>query len=174
MSYDLERLEQATGYSVRQMAAHLGFAHTENLYRLRRTGLSLDLAERYAIKLGRVPYEVWPEWLAESAELAWETEQQDRERADLGERERKAKNAERYRRLYRSNPAYREAQKAKRRRYSEESHDYVLGRQRRYHEANRERDNERSRLARLRMKGDVAEDARGTVKTRQSETDTGS
>jgi hypothetical protein len=51
----------------------------------RRGGLSLDQADRYAIRAGWHPAEVWPQW--------WElVEQADAERTERAEAKRRRKN----------------------------------------------------------------------------------
>lgn len=47
-----------------------GAAEVRRLYRLRRTGRSVDQADRWAVRLGFHPAELWPDWSTFEAGLA--------------------------------------------------------------------------------------------------------
>lgn len=58
--FDFAALERCIGGSRDYVAARLGVA-TKTVDRFRREGLSEDTADRYAVRAGHHPGEVWPE-----------------------------------------------------------------------------------------------------------------
>lgn len=140
--FPLQPLADRHGVTLAALGRHLGVSGT-TWKRYRDLGVSRDVADRLAGRLGLHPAEVWPEWIEDaSVECALDLcevrfvpisknhrfcSPQHRDRAKVGERARR--NAERYR----TDPAFREKVKAARRAFYAENAAYEKRREaRRY------------------------------------------
>lgn len=59
--YDLQPLLEHTGLTRRQLQTELQISWT-TLIRLEHDGLTDEAADRYAIRLGHYPWQIWPTW----------------------------------------------------------------------------------------------------------------
>ena len=112
----------------------------------RRIGLTAEQADRYAVKLGLHPYEVWPE-MADDAAKAASVTCPECERGFFPVRSSQVYCSKRCRQRllqrewkrnrYQSDPQFAAAQRAARRAYYAECGEYERARQRRYDKARR-------------------------------------
>lgn len=134
--YPLAALLEATGLTESGLTREVGLSGS-TLKKAREVGFTADAADRYAVRCGLTPLEVWPDYgqvpCVECGQLFAQTRSTHRYcewncAARAGRRRR-----------YAEDPAYREQRKAAARRHKEENRraEQIAGAQ--YRERNRER-----------------------------------
>lgn len=143
--YPLEALVVASGLSEHQLSVKVGLKGT-TLRNARTDGLIERAADRYAVRAGLHPFEVWPEMAEHQLEdTSTECAAPDCARRFIPTRSghrfcsRRCGDRTTARIRYRADSELAERKRAARRRYYAEAGDYERARQRRYDRAQRER-----------------------------------
>lgn len=137
--YSLQALVERSGMSEAALARAVGLSGS-TLKRAREEGFIESAADRYAVRAGLHPHEVWDHWLegaeqpcaAEDCASTFIPTRPGHRYCSRGCRDRVGE-----RRRYRSNPVLAERRRASRRAYYAENGDYERARQRRYDRAAR-------------------------------------
>lgn len=147
--YPLEPLMEAGGFKS-MSALRVVFPMGGPEYRRVKAGLSFDQADRWACRIGYLPWAIWPDWLDDLIE-AEQVECPGCEVRFVPARKghtfctRNCRIATRKRERYRSDPEFAEKLKARSRADYEECRSYVQARNRRWRDQNRERISESRR-----------------------------
>lgn len=143
--YPFAALVEACCMSEAATARMVGLSGT-TLGNARRYGLTETAADRYACRAGLVPWLVWTDWL-DDCEIECVNPECDARFVPLRKTHRyctrdcyqREYKREKYRRLYQSDPEFRDAQLAKSRRYREATRDAAKVKKAAYYQRNRDR-----------------------------------
>lgn len=145
--YSLQPLVDASGLSEHALGLAVGLSGS-SLVTARRLGFSEAAADKYACRLGLVPWLVWSDWLedleVECAERSCSVRfvpSRKGHRFHTRKCYYREKNREAQRRRYQNDPVYREQKKAATRAYAESARRALRVKQAAWRAANRERIN---------------------------------
>lgn len=143
--YALAPLVEVSGMSESELARKIGLSGS-TLVKAREWGLVEKAADRYACRLGLVPWLVWSDWLDDcevecanpSCDVTFVPLRRSHRHCtrDCYQREYKREN---YRQLYATDPEFRASQLAKSARYRAETREAAKKKKAAYYQANRER-----------------------------------
>lgn len=148
--YPLRPLLSASGLSYDDARRRVG-ASGSDWARAMREGLSEAKADRWAVRLGRLAYEVWPEMVDDAiADL-------ELQEADVVRRQREQNRRSWHRRWARMTPEQREAKREYGRQYRQRAKRAISVSRRRYYEEHREEELARQRDYDARRRREVQE-----------------